>query len=62
MLEELGIANQTRVNCPPHSARTAKTYIHIKKMNVETIVKDNMYYLTENYPLLQLMQGLRFLT
>ena len=62
MLEELGIANPTRVNCPPDSTRTAKTYIRIKKMNVDTIVKDHMSYLTENYPLLQLMQGLRFLT
>ena len=61
MLDELGIPDPTRVNCSPHLAESAKTYIRVKEKNVDTIVKDHMAYLSENFPLLQLMQGIPFL-
>ena len=61
MLDELGIRDPTCVNGPPHLIRSVKTYIRVKEKNVDTIVKDHMSYLSENFPLLQLMQGLPFL-
>ena len=42
MLGELGILDPTGVNCPPHLARSAKTYIRVKEKNVDTIVKDHI--------------------